>query len=68
MGTLAGVPDLLFFYKGSVLSIELKAKGGRLSPSQQSFQAGFTQNGGTPLVTDSLDSALSFLSIADILR
>jgi len=68
LGTLAGVPDLSFFYKGSFRNIELKAKGGSMSPSQEAFKTKLEANGGHYLLADNLDDALSFLSIAGILR
>ena len=68
MGTLPGVPDLLFIHNNSIFSVELKAKGGRLSPAQQVFQDRFMRAGGYPWVADDLDSALMFLSYSDLLR
>ena len=70
MGTLAGVPDLLFFRSGSVFSVELKAPGAKLelSASQKSFQDRFEKAGGYPWLTNNLDSALMFLAHSDLLR
>lgn len=37
LGQRAGVPDLILIFAGKLLLIELKAKGGRLSPVQREF-------------------------------
>ncbi len=68
MGTLPGVPDLLFLHNNSLFSVELKAPRGRLSPPQTEFQDRFMRAGGYPWVADELDSALMFLSHSDLLR
>ncbi len=68
MGTLAGVPDLLFFHTGSLFALELKAKGTLLSPSQQAYRKSLEDNGGFYWTADNADSALSFLSQAGVLK
>ena len=68
MGTLPGVPDLLFLNNGTLFSVELKAPGGMLSPAQLVFQDRFVRAGGYPWVAKDLDSALMFLSHSDLLR
>lgn len=46
MGMRAGVPDLLFLWRGQMLAIELKAKAGRLRPEQVQHAAEIDSNGG----------------------
>lgn len=57
-GVLAGVPDILIIkQKGSFsgFAIELKVKGGRLSPSQKERLQEFATSGFKTLVTYSFD-------------
>ena len=70
MGTLAGVPDLLFLRNGSLFSVELKAPKAKLqlSDTQQDFQDRFVKAGGYPWLANDMDSALMFLSHSDLLR
>lgn len=37
MGVQAGAPDLIVWMRGRTLQVELKPKGGRLSPAQKAF-------------------------------
>ena len=34
LGVIAGIPDLILIHGGQVFGLELKAEGGRLSPTQ----------------------------------
>jgi len=68
LGTLAGVPDLLFFHKSNLFAVELKARGGRLSPAQQAYADKLDHNGGFFWVGDNVDGVLSFLSHGGLLK
>jgi len=43
---MAGVPDLLFFYRGQLHGIELKTEKGRQSPAQKRWQEKCIEHGG----------------------
>ena len=45
MGTLAGMPDLLFLRAGALCGIELKGPKGRISPAQKATIAALTEAG-----------------------
>jgi hypothetical protein len=46
MGVIAGVPDLLFFYKGKLHGIELKTAKGTQSEGQKEWQKMALMHGG----------------------
>ena len=61
MGTRPGVPDLVVIVGGSAHGLELKAHGGRQSPSQKLAQKDWEEAGGVYEVADGIDSALRAL-------
>ena len=60
-GCMAGVPDLLFFYRGQLHGIELKTEKGRQSPKQKEFQAKFEKEGGQYYIVRSVDNFVSLV-------
>jgi hypothetical protein len=67
MGTLAGVPDLLF-WDGNLAAVELKSQRGVLTDHQKEFRDKLEAKGGEFFVATSIDEALCFLSFRDLLR
>ena len=45
MGTVAGIPDLIFVYKGSIHAFELKAPKGVISKNQKEVHADWIKQG-----------------------
>lgn len=45
MGMKPGYPDLIAHYRGWTLGFEVKAEGGRMSPTQKAMQAQFEAQG-----------------------
>lgn len=68
MGMTAGVPDLLILKDGSLYAIELKAPGGRLTPSQRLVMTHMENCGAQTAVAHSVDEALVTLEYWGILR
>jgi len=68
LGVRAGVPDLVILKGGSLYALELKASGGRLSPSQRLTLAAMDECGATVATASSLDEALITLECWGILR
>jgi hypothetical protein len=58
---MAGVPDLLFYYRGQLHGIELKTEKGRQSPKQKEFQAKFEKEGGQYYIVRSIDNFVSLV-------
>ena len=67
-GMTAGVPDLLILKGGKLSALELKAPGGRLSPSQRLVGARMEECGAEISVAHSIDEALVTLEVWGILR
>jgi hypothetical protein len=67
-GMTAGVPDLLILKGGKLYCLELKAPGGRLSPSQRLVGARMEECGAEISVAHSIDEALVTLEYWGILR
>ncbi len=61
MGMRAGAADLLIFYKGRAFALELKAKGGKLSPAQYAFSDDWIYAGFSYDSADNIDDALQCL-------
>ena len=61
MGTLAGVPDLLFLLDGNNYWLELKAAGGRLSAAQRACGEAIKAAGGKWTTAFGLDDAIETL-------
>jgi hypothetical protein len=67
-GMTAGVPDLLILKGGKLYALELKAPGGRLSPSQRLVGARMEECGAEISVAHSIDEALVTLEVWGILK
>jgi hypothetical protein len=68
MGMTAGVPDLLILKAGNLYAMELKAPGGRLTPSQKLIMDRMEACGAQVSVAHSLDEALVTLEFWGILK
>ena len=56
-----GLPDIVACYKGRVAMVELKASGGKLSPSQLSCHAELTRCGIPVATSYNFDDAINFV-------
>lgn len=61
MGLVAGMPDLLFIYRGQVFGMELKAARGRLEPSQIETHERLAVSGVEVRVVKTTDEAIQCL-------
>lgn len=68
MGVIPGVPDLLILKGGKLYALELKAPGGRLSPSQRMVADRMERCGAELSVAHSIDEALVTLEYWGILK
>jgi hypothetical protein len=68
MGMTAGVPDLLVLKAGQLHALELKAPGGRLTPSQRGVIQRMIDCGAHAAVAHSIDEALVTLEFWGILK
>ena len=68
MGMTAGVPDLLILKAGQLHALELKAPGGRLTPSQRGIMERMMECGALVAVAHSIDEALVTLEFWGILK
>lgn len=68
MGMTAGVPDLLILKAGQLHALELKAPGGRLTPSQRGIMQRMIDCGALAAVAHSIDEALVTLEFWGILK
>lgn len=68
MGMTAGVPDLLILKAGQLHALELKAPGGRLTPSQRAIMERMMECGALVAVARSVDEALVTLEFWGVLR
>ncbi len=62
MGVIAGVPDLLLIWGGSVYGIELKFEKGTTSPAQKELHIIWESQGIQVKVFNDLDSAFNFIN------
>lgn len=67
-GMTAGVPDLLILKDGTLHALELKAPGGRLTPSQVMVLERMQYCGASVAVAHSLDEALITLEFWGVLK
>lgn len=67
-GLTAGVPDLLILKAGDLYALELKAPGGRLTPSQRLVMDRMAECGAQVAVAHSLDEALVTLECWGLIR
>ena len=63
MGTLAGVADFLFLYKGTFFSLEIKTEKGRLSAVQEQWSDDVEMSGGESAWAAGLDNALAIINM-----
>jgi hypothetical protein len=68
LGVVAGVPDIIILKGGRLYALELKAPGGRLSPSQRLVGARMEECGAEISVAHSIDEALVTLEYWNILK
>lgn len=61
MGTRAGMPDVCILFLGRFYCLELKKRGGRLSPAQRTTHALLVACGAEVRTTYSLDEAIAAL-------
>jgi hypothetical protein len=68
IGAKPGLPDIFLLHRGHLFGLELKAKGGRLSPTQATAHVLLRQAGATVEVATGLDEALAILERWGLLR
>jgi hypothetical protein len=68
MGMTAGIPDLLILKDGRMYALELKAPGGRLTPSQRLIMGRMEECGAQVAAAHSIDEALVTLEFWGILK
>lgn len=61
MGVRAGVSDLVFLFRGQILFLELKRRGGEQSPAQHEFETQVKTARGEYYVSRSLTESLDLL-------
>lgn len=66
MGLRAGTPDLLMCWKGRLVGIELKTKGGRLNSVQRDAHEAITLSGGVVTTCRSLEEVADFLDVLGV--
>lgn len=63
---LAGLPDIIGYYKGGrFLGIEVKAAGGKVTPEQMDFINAAHEAGAIAIVARSVDDVMAALDYAD---
>lgn len=68
MGVVAGVPDMIFLYRGQIFGLELKAKGRKRSQEQIDTMNAMEVAGARTAVADTLDVAIVTLEHWGLLR
>jgi hypothetical protein len=68
MGVVPGVPDVLLLHEGRLRGLELKRKGGRLTPTQVACHAAMRRAGAEIAVAYDVDEALAQLQQWGVLR
>lgn len=66
MGVKAGVPDLIFIWRGRTIAIELKGPDGRLTAIQKEVQSALTLAGAVVHEARSLEAVVEFLKVVGI--
>jgi hypothetical protein len=64
----AGVPDILAIHQGRVFGLELKADGGKPTPTQSDTMAAMERAGAAVAHVQGLDAALAQLEVWGLLR
>lgn len=64
LGVKAGIPDCLILHRGRLICIELKPKGGSLSPAQRAMKDRLIGAGAVWFLARSLDEVSAFLQVA----
>jgi hypothetical protein len=59
MGVVPGVPDVLLLHEGRLRGLELKRKGGRLTPTQVACHAAMRRAGAEIAAAYDVDEALA---------
>lgn len=60
-----GISDILGCYKGRLIAIEVKVKGGKVSPYQEKFIEEVNQAGGLAFVAYCIDDVIEQLGLQD---
>jgi hypothetical protein len=68
LGVVAGVPDILIIHDGHVYALELKAPGGRLTPTQRDAHARLRAAGAQVATATGLNEALHQLEAWKLLK
>jgi VRR-NUC domain len=68
LGVVAGVPDVIAIKDGRTFALELKADGGKLSPSQEQALIKLREAGAMATHAHGLDQALRVLEGWDLMR
>ena len=68
IGTVAGVPDLIWIKNCQVYGLELKAEGGRPTEAQLATMAAIEAAGAYCCIAEGLDPALAVLEGGQLLR
>ena len=68
LGLIAGVPDLLLVYRGWLYALELKVRGGRLSPTQAETHKHMREAGAIVATATGIDEALACLELWQLIR
>jgi len=56
-----GSPDIIIVIKGRIIGCEVKAKGGKQSPSQKEFQSNLEAAGGKYFLAFCLEDVINYL-------
>jgi hypothetical protein len=68
LGVVSGVPDILIVHAGRLYGLELKTKGGRVSPTQLSIHERMRAAGAEVAVAIGIDEAINQLDRWHLLR
>lgn len=68
LGVVAGVPDVMIIFKGSVYALELKTEKGKPSEKQYAAVEAIRDAGGFACIVHGLDPAIRCLETWGILR
>lgn len=60
-GVVAGIPDMLFIWKGKLYAFEFKTSNGKLSQAQMKVHTTWTDHGAEPFIVRSPDEFVSLI-------